>query len=202
MLILYIFWNNAFEPFSIQGFVALLNVELNKARRFFLPILYGFECHMARLAQSKLMRVLWKCWFVYYFYRIALMAFYITRWSLRPIIASSFVSLGFPGFGMLTCLVGLNGYFVVRNHFAVCSNHLQLMPRKKRFPSLPPPGRSFVRLGIMFLSLDLICLYAIMNACGSAIMLVIFWDFLSALGFSFQIQLVAVLTRTREARLF
>jgi len=57
-LILYIFWNNAFERFLIKGFVALLNVKLNKARRFFLPILYGFECHMARLAQSKLMRVL------------------------------------------------------------------------------------------------------------------------------------------------
>lgn len=74
------------------------------------------------------------------------MAFYITWWSLRPIIASSLVSLGFPGFGMLTCLAGLNGYFLVRSRFAVCSNHLRLMPRKKGFPFPPPPqeGLPFV----------------------------------------------------------
>ncbi len=47
------------------------------------------------------------------------MAFYITWWSLRPIIASSFVSLGFTSFGMLTCLVGLNGYFLMHICFAV-----------------------------------------------------------------------------------
>jgi hypothetical protein len=76
------------------------------------------------------------------------MAFYITWWSLRPIIASSFVSLGFTSFGMLTCLVGLNGYFLMHICFAVCSNHLRLMPQKKGFPSPPPPppkeGLSFV----------------------------------------------------------
>jgi hypothetical protein len=73
------------------------------------------------------------------------MAFYITWWSLKPIIASSLVSLGFLGFGMLTCPAGLNGYFLVRNRFAVCSNHLQLMPKKKAFPSFPPQeGLPFV----------------------------------------------------------
>jgi len=34
--------------------------------------------------------------------------------------------------------------------------------------------RSSSPLGVMFLSLDLICSYAVMSACGSAIMLVIF----------------------------
>jgi len=34
-----------------------------------------------------------------------------TERSLRPIIACSLLSLGFPSFGMLICHVGLNGYF-------------------------------------------------------------------------------------------
>jgi hypothetical protein len=57
-------------------------------------------------------------------------------------------------------------------------------------------------LGSWLWSLDLICSYVVMSACGLTIMLVIFWDFLSALSFSFWIQLAAVLTWTGEARLF
>ncbi len=74
-----------------------------------------------------------------FFYRTVLMVFYITWWSLRPIIISNLISLGFLGFGMLIYLMGLNGYFFVHCRFAVCSNHLQLMPWKKGFPSPPPP---------------------------------------------------------------
>jgi len=107
---------------------------------------------MVRITQFKFMRVLWKCWFVYYFYRIVLMAFYIIWWSLRSIITNSFVSLGFLSFGMLICLVGLNGYFFMHSHFAVCSNHLQLMPIKKGFPSLPPKkiGYKYKELNFSF----------------------------------------------------
>ncbi len=95
------------------------------------------------------------------------MVFNITWWSLRSIIASNFVSLCFLNFGMLIGLASLNGYFHMCNYFVMCSNHLRLMLRKKVFCSSSP-------LGVMFLSLDLLCLYTVMSTCGLAIMLVIF----------------------------
>ncbi len=100
---------------------------------------------------------------------------------------------------------------------AVCSNHLRLMPKEKKGSNhlrlmpkekkgfLPLPKKVFCSsspLGVMFLSLDLICSYAVMSGCGLNIMLVIFWNFLSTLDFSFRIQLAAILTWTRKARLF
>jgi hypothetical protein len=77
----------------------------------------------------------------------------------------------------LACLVGLNGYFLMCSRFAGCSNHLQLMPRKKKFSFPSPPRKDFLSsspLGVMFLSLDLICSYVVMSTYGSTIMLVIF----------------------------
>jgi len=100
------------------------------------------------------------------------MAFYITWWSLKSIISSSLVFLGFLSFGMLTYLASLNGYFLMHSCFVVCSNYLRLMPKKKRFP-YGGFCSSFL-LGVMFLSLNLICSYIVMSSCGLVIMLVIF----------------------------
>ncbi len=72
---------------------------------------------------------------------------FITWWSLKLIIVSNLVSLKSRGFGMLTHLVGLNGYFLMRSCFAMCSNHFQLMFRKKGFsspPKPPPPKKTLV----------------------------------------------------------
>jgi hypothetical protein len=52
-------------------------------------------------------------------------------WFLGLIIVSAFVSLDSPGFGMLTCLAGLNGDFPARSCSAVCSDHLRLAPSKE-----------------------------------------------------------------------
>ncbi len=50
--------------------------------------------------------------------------------------------------------------------------------QKKRFSFPSPPPKKVFRSssphGVMFLSLDLICSYVVMNTCGSAIILVIF----------------------------
>lgn len=51
------------------------------------------------------------------------------------------------------------------------------------------------------MNLDLMRWYAAMSACGSVIMLMIFRDFPSTLGFSFQIRSAAASTRAGEAGL-
>jgi hypothetical protein len=127
---------------------------------------------------------------------------FITWWSLKLIIVSNLVSLKSRGFGMLTHLVGLNGYFLMRSCFAMCSNHFQLMFRKKGFssPPKPPPPRKPSWGHVFVFGFDMFvrcyeCMWV-------SYYVVDFLRFLSTLGFSFRIQLAGVLIRTRKTWLF
>lgn len=86
--------------------------------------------------------------------------------------------LGFSWFWDVDLSCGFEWIFSRAQSFCSVLKPSSVDAQKKRvsFPSPPPRKvfRSSSPLGVMFLSLDLICSYAVMSACGSAIMLVIF----------------------------